>query len=269
MPKIVTVEQMRTIEQAANAKKHSFAQMMELAGRAVADRVAELLMGNPAPRIAILVGPGNNGGDGLVAGRLLKEELDGATVGAFLLDLRGDEDPVFVKAREGGVFIAEAANDKAAGYRVLQNLVANADVVIDALFGASVRLPIKGDAAKVLQAARKALILRKAERPAPSSIALSDPELVLSDSGPIILAVDCPSGLNCDTGQLDSNALPADETITFGAAKPGLFLFPGAGAVGRLHIGNIGLPEKLDELDAIPLAVVDAAEVGARLPERP
>ncbi len=68
MPKIVTIEQMRAIEQAANAKKHTYADMMELAGHAVAERVYQLLAGTPEPRIAVLVGPGNNGGDGLVAG---------------------------------------------------------------------------------------------------------------------------------------------------------------------------------------------------------
>ncbi|HML23611.1 MAG TPA: NAD(P)H-hydrate dehydratase, partial [Aggregatilinea sp.] len=217
---------------------------------------------------AILVGPGNNGGDGLVAGRVLAEELPGAHVGLFLLGARGDDDENFVRAREAGVFIAEAEQDGAQGFRVLQNLVANADVVIDALFGTSLRLPIKGDAAKVLQAARKALTLRSVEHPQRSYATPADPEQAQSWSGPVIVAVDAPSGLDCDTGDLDPAALHADETITFAAAKPGLLTYPGAEAVGTLRVANIGLPARLPELDDIPVELVDVARVAASLPER-
>ncbi|MCZ7538478.1 MAG: NAD(P)H-hydrate dehydratase [Anaerolineae bacterium] len=269
MPKIVTTEQMRAIERAADAQGHSYAAMMERAGRAVAGRVRQLLAGIEQPRVAVIVGPGNNGGDGLVAARILAEELEGASVGAFLLKMRGDDDEVFVGAREAGVFIASADDDKAAGYRVLQNLVANTDVLIDALFGTSLRLPIKGDAAKVLQTAHKAITLRRAERPAPPYTTPAAPDLTALDEGPLIVAVDCPSGLDCDTGALDKATLPAHETITFAAAKPGLLAFPGAEAVGTLHIADIGLPPRLPELDEIALTLVDAAAVRARLPQRP
>jgi NAD(P)H-hydrate epimerase len=277
MPKIVTVDQMRSIEQASDAKGHTYADMMQLAGRAVAERVKQLLIGISAPRVAILVGTGNNGGDGLVVARLLAEEVENATVGAFLLQMRDESDDVFVAARDAGVFMVDVENDKPAGYRVLQNLIANADVVIDALFGTSLRLPIRGDASKVLQTVNKALTLRRTERPAPPFITPADPAInkglkplarPIPFAGPIIVAVDCPSGLHCDTGAIDKHAIPAHETITFAAAKPGLFKFPGANAVGTLHIGNIGLPGNLPELNDIPLTLVDAAEVAARLPER-
>ncbi len=131
------------------------------------------------------------------------------------------------------------------------------------------RLPIRGDAAKVLQTVHKALNARRSDRPAlpyTTPAALS-PDA--RDAGPFVIAVDCPSGLNCDTGELDKNALHADETITMAAAKPGLLTFPGAAAVGRLHIGSIGLPDKLPELEQINITLVDAAEAGARLPLRP
>lgn len=268
MPKIVTVEQMRAIEKASDAKGHSYADMMAMAGRAVAERVKQRIINVQEPRIAIIVGPGNNGGDGLVAGRIVAEEIEGASVGAFLLAPRGDDDEVFVKARDAGLFIADAENDSGQGYRVLKNLVANADVVIDALFGTSLRLPIKGDAAKMLQAVHAALNQRRTDRPAPHSVAPADPPDLLRDSTPIVIAVDCPSGLDCDTGELDKNTIPADETVTFAAAKPGLFQFPGAEAVGLLHVGDIGLPDKLPELDDIPLTLIDAADTGARLPDR-
>jgi hydroxyethylthiazole kinase-like uncharacterized protein yjeF len=269
MPKIVTTEQMRAIEQASDKKGHSYADMMELAGRGVAERVKQLLVGIPDPRVAILVGPGNNGGDGLVAGRVLIQELDGATVGAFLLKMRDESDPVFTAARDAGILMADVENDKPAGYRVLQNLIANADVVIDALFGTSLHLPIRGDASKVLQAVNRALNLRQSERPTPAFTTPASISQEYRSSGPVIVAVDCPSGLDCDTGEIDKNIIPAHETITFAAAKPGLLTFPGASVVGKLHIGNIGLPDRLPELDDIPVTLVDAAEVGARLPERP
>ena len=269
MPRIVTVEQMRAIEQASDKKGHTYADMMELAGRAVADLVQVLLAGRPEPRVAVLVGPGNNGGDGLVAARVLAQAIDDANVGAFLLAERGADDPVFSAARDAGVFIATAADDQAGGFRVLQNLVGNADVVIDALFGTSLRLPIKGDAAKVLQAAARALVVRRAERPRAAYITPAEPGENWADDGPIVVAVDCPSGLDCDTGELDKLALHAHETITFAAAKPGLVAFPGAEAVGVLHVAGIGLPDHLPELDDIPLTLVDAAIVGQLLPERP
>ncbi|MEP0761753.1 MAG: bifunctional ADP-dependent NAD(P)H-hydrate dehydratase/NAD(P)H-hydrate epimerase, partial [Chloroflexota bacterium] len=106
MPKIVTTDQMRAIERAADAQGHSYAAMMERAGRAVAERVKQLLAGSEQPRVAVIVGPGNNGGDGLVAARILAQELEGASVGAFLLKLRGDDDDVFARAREHVIVVA-------------------------------------------------------------------------------------------------------------------------------------------------------------------
>jgi NAD(P)H-hydrate epimerase len=85
---------------------------------------------------------------------------------------------------------------------------------------------------------------------------------------PYVLAVDCPSGLNCDTGELDKNTIHADETVTFIAAKPGLFEFPGAGAVGRLHVATIGVPSDLPELKNVNYALIDGAAVRPLLPER-
>ncbi len=107
------------------------------------------------------------------------------------------------------------------------------------------------------------------QRPALPFVTPADPAERIDDSGPIMVAVDCPSGLDCDSGELDSNAIPAHETITFGAAKPGLFIFPGADAVGTLHVADIGLPDRLAELDEIALTLVDAAHAGSLLPERP
>jgi hydroxyethylthiazole kinase-like uncharacterized protein yjeF len=267
MPKIVTIEQMRAIEQASDAKGHTYADMMELAGRAVAERVKQLLLGISEPHIAILVGPGNNGGDGLVVGRILAQEIEDSTVGAFLLKMRDENDEVFVQARDTGMSIVDVDTDKPQDFQTLKDLIGSADVVIDALFGTSLRLPIRGNASLVLQTVNQALDLRRAERFTLPYTTPAAPEDSPTWPHPVVVAVDCPSGLDCDTGQLDKHTIPAHETVTFAAAKPGLFTFPGAEIVGRLHIGDIGLPD-LPELDEITLTLVDAAEVGARLPAR-
>jgi len=155
MIKIVTTEQMRAVEQATDGAGTSYAQMMQHAGRAVAE-IARDMLGDDAAgkRVAVLVGKGNNGGDGLVAARILKEETR-AEVGCYLLSARSDDDPVFVSARDAGVFIALADDDQR--WRVLKNLVANADVLIDALLGTGLKLPVSGDSKKALEVAGKAL----------------------------------------------------------------------------------------------------------------
>ncbi|MCD4685141.1 MAG: NAD(P)H-hydrate dehydratase [Anaerolineae bacterium] len=265
MPKIVTVDQMRAIEQAADAGGHSYAAMMAHAGRAVADRVIELLYGAPEPTIAIIVGPGNNGGDGLVVGALLMQELDDAQVTAYMLKPRDKDDQEYAAAVMAGVTIINAPNGD--DHAELHNLIAHADVVIDALFGTSLHLPIEGNAAKILQTVDEILAARRDARPPTSYTTPSAPPFP-TETAPLVIAVDCPSGLACDTGALDENTIHADETVTFAAAKPGLLKFPGAKAVGMLHIGAIGLPPDLPALNDITLTLVDALTVVDLLPER-
>lgn len=266
MPKIVTVEQMRAIEQAADAAGHSYAAMMQHAGRAVAECVLDRVYGVAQPRIVILVGPGNNGGDGLVAGRLLVEGIAGAQVGAYMLKPRDDEDDVFAAAKEAGVAILDAGGDK--DFALLREWLSESDVVIDALFGTSLRLPIEGTAAQVLATANEVIAARRTPAEAPAYTTPAQPPLH-EVGGPLVVAVDCPSGVDCDTGAVDDNTICAHETVTFAAAKPGLLAFPGAAMVGMLHIGNIGLPEDLPAFAEVSLMLADATTAAAALPDRP
>lgn len=266
MPKIVTVEQMRAIEKAADAGGHSYAAMMQHAGGAVANRICALIGDYPAPRVVVLVGPGNNGGDGLVVARLLQEQITESHTAAYLLKPRSEDDDVFTAARDAGVEITQAADDP--DHDRLRELIQAADVIVDALFGTSLRLPLKGEAARILQTVRATLDQRAADRPAPPYTTPTDPAFDADADAPLIIAVDCPSGVECDTGEMDPNTIPAHETITFAAAKPGLLAFPGAAAVGTLHIGDIGLPADLPELNDITLELVDAVETSTRLPHR-
>lgn len=270
MPKIVTTDEMRALEKATDKGGHSYADMMEMAGRAVAMRAKTLLAGLDAPRVVILVGPGNNGGDGLVAGRVLREEFPESTVNALLLKPRdAKKDPVYAAAEKAGVNIVSAETDANSSFRTLKKLIAEADVVIDALFGTSVRLPLEGDVVRLLNAANRALeARRKPASPSPLTTPAAAYPNSASERPVTVIAVDLPTGLNPDTGELDKAALFADETVTFGAAKPGLLTFPGAEAVGLLHVADIGMPADLPELARAPL-LIDAHEVGARLPQRP
>lgn len=268
MYRVVTVEQMRAIEAAADATGTSYHQMMQNAGRATAERVKQLLNLAPDPQntsVTVLVGPGNNGGDGLVAGHILATETN-SLVRFYLLKPRAEDDPNFKAVQDANLFVALADDDQR--YRVLSNMVASATIVVDALFGTGARLPLSAETAKVLRAVHQALneAAQGAAEAAFTSLSQPAPR---PRTRPFVLAVDCPSGLNCDTGEIDKNTLHADETITFIAAKAGHFTFPGAAAVGNLSISTIGIDDSLPLLKSEPRQVLDADSVRSMLPERP
>ncbi|NWG17440.1 MAG: NAD(P)H-hydrate dehydratase [Chloroflexi bacterium] len=263
MVKIFSVEQLRAVEAAADASGLTYDRMMQNAGRAVAGRVLRATAGREEIRVTVLVGSGNNGGDGLVAGRVIAQESS-AQVRFYLLKARDETDANFKAVQDAGLFIALAENDR--DQRVLHNMVASADVLIDALFGIGVRLPLKGAAEKVLRGVRQALNDEKLPAGDGRIITPSRPEAPAAR--PYVVAVDCPSGLDCDSGELDAGAIFADETVTFIAAKPGLLQFPGAAAVGELHIATIGIPDDLPEMRADAPLLVDAETVRGLLPAR-
>ena len=265
MIKIVTVERMRQIEAAADASGLSYAGMMENAGRATATRAMTLMAGREDVRVTVLVGKGNNGGDGLVAARILAQE-SAMLVRCYLLEKR-DGDPLLEAAREAGATIASAEDDQ--GYRVLRQMTSSAHLLLDALFGIGIKLPLRDRAAKLLQNVNNAI--REARTLSPENQIIHPAYPAPSEDkrqAPFVLAVDCPSGLDCDSGEIDPNAIPADETITFIAAKPGLLTFPGAASTGQITVATIGIPASLDELKTESTALADAAMVRSLLPDR-
>lgn len=242
--KIVTVEEMRAIERAADAAGLSYGQMMENAGRAVAEAVLahRAVEGR---RVAVLAGTGNNGGDGLVAAHHLAEA--GATVGVYLAGDRPAGDPHLERLQQRGLLIARAEDDQRS--RVLRNLLQTADVVLDAVLGTGTRLPLRGTAADVLSTAGKALAARSPR--------------------PFVVAVDCPSGVDCDSGEAAPQALAADLTVTLAAAKRGLLRPPAAELAGELEVAGIGLAPDQPELAGVQLELATAARAAALRPPRP
>jgi ADP-dependent NAD(P)H-hydrate dehydratase / NAD(P)H-hydrate epimerase len=268
--KVASVADMRRIEAAANAAGLTYSMMMKNAGRAVAGRVLEILAEKTDTRVTILVGPGNNGGDGLVAGRIVALESN-ILVRFYLLKPRSDDDVNFKAVHDAGLLIMFADHDR--DKRVLRNMITSADVVVDALYGIGVRLPLDTPVAKILRSVKQAFneIEEQVdlEHPEGTIITPATSQIPKIHSQPYVIAVDCPSGLNCDAGIADSDTLPANETITFIAAKPGLFEFPGASYTGLLSIATIGVSDSLPELSGIKYSVADSRSVSELLPARP
>lgn len=250
--KIVTVDQMRRIEAASDAQGHSYAAMMERAGGAVA-RVIQTRLDLRGRRVLILVGPGNNGGDGLVAARHLHDA--GAQIGAYLLKPREDEHTAAL--RERGVFMANLADDR--GLRILRLWLGNCDALVDALLGTGASRPITGELAKLLSAVAE----RRSTAPDLTNPAWPEP----APQAPFIVAVDGPTGLNYDTGELDPLTVSADVSVTFAYPKLGHTRFPGAGACGELIVADIGTDPKLAE--DVTLELADPALIRSLLPNRP
>lgn len=266
MFKIVSVERMRAIEAAADAAGISYAKLMENAGRAASERALQWIQDIPDPKVTVLIGPGNNGGDGLVTGLLIAQGNPAALVRFYLLQERPDDDPYMPVVREAELFVATAEGD--GDKRVLRNMVASSDLVIDALFGIGVRLPLRDEAAKVLRAVNQAIHERRRTRPESVLLNPAKTGQIPRPSRLAVLAIDCPSGLDCDSGEIDKNAIRADETITFIAVKPGLLLFPGAEYAGDLTIADAGVPADFKEFRSEKDWIVDSDSIASMLPER-
>jgi len=245
LAKIVTVEQMRTIEKAADASGLTYDQMMENAGRTVAEAILHRWPDLSGRQVLILIGSGNNGGDGLVVGHYLAEA--GANVSVYLTHSRSEEDINLARLAKQAAEITTVELDQHS--RVLRKLVRRADLIVDAVLGTGFSLPLKGVARDVLRTVKKVLTNRERR--------------------PMVVAVDCPSGLDCDSGQLAKEALDCDLTVTLAAVKPGLINFPGAEAVGKLVVADIGIPDDQKEIARINLELATRETVRGWLPDRP
>ncbi len=203
MHEILTVEEMAEADRRAIALGVPSLTLMENAGRAVADEAAKMVA--PGARIAVLCGPGNNGGDGFVAARLLRERGFAVRVSCLVSvdQLKGDAAEM---ARRWGGEIAD--------YDEVD--LSDVDLIIDSIFGAGLSRPIDGEAADIL-----------------CRMNLDTP----------VLAVDVPSGLNGTTGTYEGPVVHATRTITFFRKKPGHLLMPGRALCGEVVVADIGIPD--------------------------
>ncbi len=240
--KILTTNQMRQVEQDCAKVGLPAEVLMENAGKAVAEEVRRILGAIDNQHILFLIGPGNNGGDGLVAARYLHDW--GAKVNLCLFSQRTPDDPNFKLVQERGIACIEVTQDETLDR--LDELLPSANAVIDALFGTGKSRPLRGIFLPALSRVNRA---KKRQ-----------PHLR-------IIALDLPSGLNADTGAVDPACLYADNTITLGFPKPGLFNSPGAKRVGKITVADIGIPASLAE--QVTKELINEQHVKLLLPQRP
>jgi ADP-dependent NAD(P)H-hydrate dehydratase / NAD(P)H-hydrate epimerase len=249
--KLVTVSEMREIEKEADVNGLTYAQMMENAGRGLAEVVRELsdeieafFVGKDGRDVLGLVGAGNNGGDTLVA--LASLAADDCRVHAYVLARSASNDALLkqLHAAGGEIVLAESDPD----FEKLTEFVGAADVILDGVLGTGLKLPLKPEIAKVLNAVNTAIVER--------------------NSPPEVVAVDCPSGVDCETGEAAPEVIPASVTVCMGAVKRGLLALPAFELVGDLRVVEIGLTDE-PRWQAITRFVPDAEMVAEMLPARP
>lgn len=240
--KIVSAEQMRTIEDRSEEAGVYKDTLMENASLAIAKRIRHYLSPLKGVPVLILVGPGNNGGDGLVVARHL-HKWD-ARVLVYLCANRRAPDSKLDIIREQGVPITSVSDDN--GLEQLKEALESAHMVVDSVLGTGRARPIEG----ILKDIFSALKDTQTNRPMLKT-----------------LAVDLPTGLDADTGQVDPLCPTADVTMTMAYPKIGHLTHPGADSTGALEITDIGLPAGLDTDVKVELITPEWAKTA--LPHRP
>ncbi|RCK25734.1 bifunctional ADP-dependent NAD(P)H-hydrate dehydratase/NAD(P)H-hydrate epimerase [Thalassospira lucentensis] len=179
--------------------------LMENAGRTVFEEIIR----HWSPRsVSVLCGPGNNGGDGFVIARLLRDEGWSVRLG-----LLGEIEHL------GGDAAFHAQKWDGATERLSPALVVGADLIVDCIFGAGLARDITGDVADLVAS--------------------------VNDSMSVVVSVDVPSGVDGNTGCIMGCAIKADLTVTFCRAKPGHYLLPGRQLCGELVIRDIGISDQI------------------------
>jgi ADP-dependent NAD(P)H-hydrate dehydratase / NAD(P)H-hydrate epimerase len=236
---IVTVDEMRELEKRAEREYGLTSHiLMENAGKSAAEILAEHLPkidGKARPidtlKFLLLIGPGNNGGDGLVVARHLREW--GGQVSLY----HWKEQQLTIQGREVAVEDTSAR---------LEEVISQADVIVDALLGTGRSRPLPDSMRTLLGRVEQEKERRK--------------QLCL-------VAIDLPTGMNADTGEVDPGTIAFDMTITLACPKQGFFFFPGRQYLGELYVGDIGLPPEMES--HLQTEMLTAELVRTLLPSRP
>lgn len=240
--KIVTAAQMQALDRRTIAEAHlAGRELMERAGAGVVAAMEQVFGPLAGKSIAVVCGKGNNGGDGLVAARLLKRKRASPRVllvtGAA--DLSGDAKAMyrrFVSAAGSSAVHAAPSIDRVSA------LLGRCHLVVDALLGTGLSAPVTGAYRAAIDA--------------------------INDAGHPVIAVDLPSGIHADTGAVLGAAVRARLTVTFGLPKLGLFVGAGIDHAGTIRIVDIGIPPSYVDALESRLSLITGEEARRLLPVR-
>ncbi|MGB5105713.1 MAG: NAD(P)H-hydrate dehydratase [Candidatus Zixiibacteriota bacterium] len=254
--KLVTSAQMRAIDgRAIKDLGIPGLQLMENAGHGIAEWIKEILRDDvTAKRFAIVCGKGNNGGDGFVIARCLQGWR--AAVEVFLVaepdEIKGDALENLRKVREMGVAIYKIRDEGAKKICWVPTFAGMTgpgkspfeacDMIIDAIFGTGFKGEVDARIAGVIDA--------------------------INRSGVVTLAVDTPSGLNCDTGEAPNTAVCASYTATLALPKIGHYFYPGRTYCGQIRVIDIGIPTQALEGIDLRVNLTTARHVRSTIPDR-
>ena len=216
--------------------------LMENAGRATVLAIRRWRGQLLGQAVAIVAGPGNNGGDGLVIARLLRQAGCLVTIYALVPPSTwgGDAAINWHIVQKMQVNLVEVEKNQEVDS--CQRGFAQADFLVDAIFGTGLTRQVEGHYATVID--------------------------LMNQSGRPIIAVDIPSGLDSDVGRPLGGCVRAELTVTYGLAKIGQVVLPGADYVGRLEVADIGILEEIVEESGIKAQLLEQTEVARWLPPR-
>ena len=246
--KVVTAAEMRQIDQdTIEDIGIPGIVLMETAGSAIVRAIKQHYP--TCQRIGIFAGKGNNGGDGIVIGRQLAHA--GRDVHLFLVSpgdsFTGEAQTNLQIAKNLGLRIEEILSEKEGwkpgSLEAWKRLIANCELLIDAIFGTGLRGTVRDPIATIINAINRL--------PTP------------------ILSVDLPSGLDADTGHPLGTCIQADRTVTIGLPKRGVLMHPGAELTGKLEVVDIGFPEQVVDAQNIKVNWTTAAQASQWMPSRP
>jgi ADP-dependent NAD(P)H-hydrate dehydratase / NAD(P)H-hydrate epimerase len=242
---VATADQTRRLEAAAVAAGDSWPGLMERAGGGCAAAIIERYGPLRDRRVLALIGPGNNGGDGLVIARHLHDA--GAKVALYIWKRapKGDDQP-WRLCRERNIPEIQAQADE--DRRTLHEAARRADVIVDALLGMGVDRPLDESLASIVAA-------------------INDVRMSRHGEAPQIVAIDLPTGINAETGAIMGESIVADLTLATGIVKRGHVLAPGRERAGETVCVPIGL--SIDGEEASMAEVMSARTLRSLLPARP
>jgi ADP-dependent NAD(P)H-hydrate dehydratase / NAD(P)H-hydrate epimerase len=242
--KVFSVKEMQALEREANVAGLPYEMMMENAGKGLAEEIEHAFSHLKVKKVIALVGSGNNGGDALVALSLLASE-EWKTC-AYIIRKRAGDDPLMMAILKIGGTVIYIDDDHK--YEHLVEWLNSSTVLIDGIFGTGIKLPLKKEIASILAFINKSISSRS--------------------EGIHVVAVDCPSGVDCETGESAAETIPAEMTVTMAGIKSGLLKFPAAKLSGVLRIASIGSIEHLKSYKDNPKFILSQEIVRNYLPER-